>query len=173
MKTAAPLQDTRPGNFIDGGLYAGTFGNYEPYVLILAPKATGECEDRWTFSPNSIEGTQSRTDGQANTIAMAEAGLPLGKWAAGLVIDGFDDWYIPSSQEQQFLGDRFAGMLHDRVRLDPAEGFDPIWYLSSTEDQRDPRYVYAYAFGPGQERQAAVLKCNVHRVRAVRRVPIN
>ena len=173
MKPQTNIQEARPGCVIGGGIYAGQIPSFEPYGLILAPKKEGECDARWTFSPESIPGTQSLADGLANTIAMADAGLALGKWARGLTIGGFHDWYIPAAHEQQFLCDRFAGKLHDRVMIESAEHLDPVWYLSSTEDQQDPHYVWAFTYRADHERQGQVFKSNVHRVRAVRRVPIN
>lgn len=51
----------------------------------------------------SIDGALSYFDGRANTIAMAEGGSELAKWALGLRIGGNDDWYLPSQDELEIL----------------------------------------------------------------------
>lgn len=86
---------------LEGGFYAGRIliaGT--AYALIVAPKAEGErANSIWARSQKMVAGAVSYCDGLANTHAMAEAGSALAKWALGLRIGGFDDWYIPSLDE--------------------------------------------------------------------------
>lgn len=103
MNTAEQMIKTlpTPGTPMDGGYYVGRYQiNGEEYAMIVAPKATGEHGDvRWNKNYGSIEGALSYSDGQGNTLAMAEAGSELAEWALALDIDGFTDWYLPSLDE--------------------------------------------------------------------------
>lgn len=87
-----------------GGFYAGKImvaGT--AYALIVAPKAEGETELPWNESDDRVTGAESFNDGAANTAAMLQAGSDLAKWAAGLNIDGYADWYIPSLDELEVI----------------------------------------------------------------------
>jgi hypothetical protein len=88
-----------------GGFFAGKINvNGQHYCLIVAPKAEGEHDDiAWNKSTKSIAGALSYFDGLANTVAMAEGGSKLAKWALDLRISGHDDWYLPSQDELEIL----------------------------------------------------------------------
>ncbi len=87
-----------------GGFYAGKIMvNGIAYALIVAPKAEGETELPWNDSDDRVTGAESFNDGAANTAAMLVAGSDLAKWAAGLNIDGYADWYIPSLDELEVI----------------------------------------------------------------------
>ena len=90
-----------PGTPFQGGFYAGRFCvNDQQFALIVAPKNGGEQEDiLWSEKYTDISGARSFCDGIANTNAMVEADLALGKWARELSINGFTDWYLPSRDE--------------------------------------------------------------------------
>lgn len=103
MQTAqTPQADA--SELYEGGFYAGIISiNGERHVLIVAPKAEGESERMpWGEAGKTIE-ANSCFDGQANTQAMADAGSELAKWAQGLDINGYTDWYIPSRDELEIL----------------------------------------------------------------------
>jgi hypothetical protein len=104
MNAPAAIQ-TIIGTAMGGGFYAGRIRvGDEVFALIVAPKAEGEHEDAaWNTSTNSIDGARSYFDGHANTIAMAEGGSDLAKWALDLRIGGNDDWYLPSQDELEIL----------------------------------------------------------------------
>ena len=93
------------GTSMGDGFYAGRFQlDGKVRALIVAPKAEGEQQDIvWNGTYKSIEGAKSFNDGLANTIAMAEAGSKLAKWARDLRIGGNDDWYIPSLDELEVI----------------------------------------------------------------------
>lgn len=88
-----------------GGFYAGRLNvDGVLYALIVAPKAEGEHDDiAWNSSTKSVSGALSYCDGRVNTLAMAEAGSKLAKWAMNLRIGGHDDWYLPSQDELEVL----------------------------------------------------------------------
>ena len=85
----------------DGGLPVAEINvNGSHYMLILAPNGDGDCEDvAWNESLKQVNGALSYCDGAANTAAMLAAGSELAKWARGLRLGGFDDWYLPSLDE--------------------------------------------------------------------------
>jgi hypothetical protein len=93
------------GAAIGGGFFSGRIRvGEEVFGLVVAPKAEGEHKDTpWNKSLKRVEGALSYFDGRANTIAMAEAGSKLAKWALGLKIDGHDDWYLPSVDELELI----------------------------------------------------------------------
>jgi hypothetical protein len=86
---------------LEGGFYAGRIliaGIL--YALIVAPKAEGERKAGvWSKSFDSVPGALSWNDGAANTAAMADSDSTLAKWAKGLTIGGYSDWYIPALDE--------------------------------------------------------------------------
>lgn len=70
------------------------------YILVVSPKAEGEHDaTAWNDSPKCVEGALSYCDGLTNTQAMAAAGSKLAKWALGLSIGDYSNWYIPSQDE--------------------------------------------------------------------------
>lgn len=94
------------GAAVEGGFFAGLykFDDGTTRALIVAPKAEGEHKPAvWIPRYKDVPGAKSWNDGRANTTAMAEAGSKLAQWALGLRIAGFDDWFIPSQDEQELL----------------------------------------------------------------------
>jgi hypothetical protein len=102
--TATLTIPTEIGAAFEGGFYAGRFriGNDE-FALIVAPKAEGETTGKWGEYDQDVPGACSCFDGRANSAAMIEAGSDLARWALGLNINGFDDWYLPSRDELEIL----------------------------------------------------------------------
>lgn len=94
------------GTALAGGFYAGRIrqDDGKVYALILAPKAEGQHDDTiWIPGYKAVPGALSYNDGQANTLAMADAGSELARWACGLDIGGFTDWYLPSQDELEVI----------------------------------------------------------------------
>lgn len=101
-----------PGVFYQGGYYVGKIRiGAQIYALITAPRALGESDVlQWSVNNNDTPGTYSLTDGWVNTLAMIAAGadlFPIAKYCRSLVIDGYDDWYVPSVNELEMLYRQF------------------------------------------------------------------
>ena len=93
------------GTAMDGGYYAGRIKiRDQVFALIVAPKVEGEHDDTaWIEDYKDVPSSKSYCDGQANTMAMAEAGSKLALWALSLDIAGHADWYLPSQDELEIL----------------------------------------------------------------------
>lgn len=96
-----PKIPTTPGAPFGGGFYAGRIHiDDAEYALIVAPNGDGYAANvQWNPSAKTVKGALSYCDGAANTKAMAKAGSELARWALGLRIGDFDDWYLPSQDE--------------------------------------------------------------------------
>jgi len=105
MTLATPLAvHIALGSTFEGGFFAGLIHQADGlYALIVAPKAEGETSGIWLETYTEIKGAASFFDGAANTVAMAEAGSPLAKWAQALDIAGFKDWYLPARDELEII----------------------------------------------------------------------
>lgn len=91
-----------------GGYYAGKISlSGVTYALVVAPKATGQSATtlQWNGDIASTAGTLSLVDGAANTAAALASGRshPAAEYCAALVIDGFDDWYLPARSELEVV----------------------------------------------------------------------
>lgn len=89
--------DFNLGDACEGGFAGGVILiNNKPHGVIWAPKAEGQMRGPWLDSYTSVPGARSCFDSLANTLAMAEAGSPIAKWAVGLSINGKTDWCVPA-----------------------------------------------------------------------------
>lgn len=86
------------GSPYEGGFYGGMVRLGDSlFAVIWAPKAEGETTGVWLDGEGEdLPGTRSCCDSLSNTLALAEAGGSLAKWALGLRINGFDDWCLPA-----------------------------------------------------------------------------
>lgn len=129
-----------------------------PFALLVSEKAAGESESHWGEYGKDIAGTASRTDGKANTEAMAAAGCPAALQIHGKDIAGHTDWYLPS-----------LGELNSAAANVP-EQFEPKGvYWASTQDSRDSAFAQFFEFGSSIWRY----KDGEFRVRAFRRIPLD
>ena len=81
----------------EGGYFGGIVRVRDTlHAIAWAPKADGEAEHVWLPKRADAPGTHSCCDSVENTLAMADAGSALAKWALGLRIGGHDDWCIPA-----------------------------------------------------------------------------
>ncbi len=94
---AANLVPDEYGTPFEGGFYGGQVRIGDAtFAIAWAPKALGETKAIWLPSYTQVPNAASCFDSMANTIAMADAGSPLAKWALGLDINGCTDWCIPA-----------------------------------------------------------------------------
>lgn len=192
---------TTIGTAFAGGFYGGTLRvGQELVALIVAPKEPGEHDDtRWNKSVKRIDGAGSFFDGRANTLAMAEAGSALAKWAIGLRMGNYDDWYLPSRDELELVyrylkptarenwvfrnGDNPSSVppgypyttdspgqtAIEAFRSGGPEAFDETWYWTSTQYAGYAEYAWGQYFSDGF--QNTYPKDTKLRARAVRRAP--
>jgi Protein of unknown function (DUF1566) len=81
----------------EGGFFGGVVRvDAALFAIVWAPKAEGETTGAWLASGADVPGARSCADSLTNTLALAEAGSDLAKWALALRINGFDDWCLPS-----------------------------------------------------------------------------
>jgi len=113
----------------------------------------------WGLEGNPT-GATSASGGAANTAAIVGALGGIGtdyaaKVCADLDSKGFDDWYLPARDELNALYDQQATL----------PGFEPLWYWSSTEEDKDKAFIQNFADGFAH----AISKGLLGRVRCVRR----
>lgn len=139
-----------------GGILRGAAADgSEDYALIVADKSA-ELEDvTWSDKYTSIEGADSKTDGQANTDAMAAAGLQLALDIKALAHEGHSDWYLPAAAELRALS------------ATASELFEPKdWYWSSTQCSSYGAWCQAFEYGYSY----AYYEVSEFRARPVRKV---
>jgi hypothetical protein len=132
--TAAPNRYFAIGQALNGGFFAGLIKSGEQlFALIVAPRAEGEHDDiGWGKRGKNIPGAASFFDGKANTEAMAAAGSKVGKWAVGLTIGSFNDWYLPSRDELE--------LLYRNLKPTPKENY--VWRHGDNPSSVPPGYPY-------------------------------
>ncbi len=81
----------------EGGFYGGMVRlGACLFAIAWAPKAEGETTAAWLDRSADAPGARSCGDSLTNTLALAEAGSKLAKWALDLRINGHDDWCLPA-----------------------------------------------------------------------------
>jgi len=130
-----------------------------PFALLVSDAAVGEFEDvAWGEYGKDVPGTASRTDGKANTDAMALASCPAALRVRELTIDGHSDWYLPS-----------LGELNSAAANVPELFSTDDWYWTSTQTSRHGAFVQDFEDGSSFWDD----KDYGHRVRAFRRIPLD
>ena len=98
--------------------------------------------------------------GQSNTAKIVASQGNTGTYAAklcnDLILNGYDDWYLPSYSELSYLYDNRNAI----------GGFSSVVYWSSTELNTNDQWAWTFNFGTGQPTTDG--KEVAHRVRAVR-----
>lgn len=129
-----------------------------PYALLVADAAAGEIADvSWGEYGKDVPGTSSRTDGLANTIAMAAANCPAALRVQAITIDGHSDYYLPA-----------LGELNSAAANVPELFNTDGYYWTSTQGSRD--YAFVQGFEDGDSYWSS--KDDERRVRAFRRVQL-
>ncbi|MES2909864.1 MAG: hypothetical protein V4718_00660 [Pseudomonadota bacterium] len=134
---AAPTTDEPPAVGqpwpSQGGIYLGIHNN-QHLVAMTAP----ECNFKgaWGEYDQNVTGAQSRTDGLANTKAMAEAGSAIAKRVLALAIDGHADLFIPSQTQ-----------LQHAYTAAPQAFEKSGWYWSSTQSSSNLAFVQDFEDG--------------------------
>ena len=131
----------------------------QDYALIVPAAAGAEIEAiAWAPEYVKIEGADSKTDGAANTAAMAAAGLELAKHITSLELHGHKDWYLPSAGELRALSAHVSDLFH----------FDD-YYWSSTQFSRNYAWCQAFEYGGS----LITGKDSELRARPVRQIPLS
>jgi hypothetical protein len=85
------------GSALEGGYFGGIVRIRDAlHAVIWAPKSEGETTGAWLDHRKLVPGSESCFDSISNTLAMADAGSKLAKWAIDLRICGHDDWCLPA-----------------------------------------------------------------------------
>jgi hypothetical protein len=129
-----------------------------PFALLVSDAAAGECMAEWGQYGKEIEGCASRSDGKANTEAMAAADCPAALKVKALTIDSHSDWYLPS-----------LGELNSAAANVPEQFNTDNYYWTSTQHSRDYAFVQDFASGLS----GWYLKGGERRVSAFRRMPLD
>jgi hypothetical protein len=203
MDTITPEIPTVIGALFAGGYYAGRIRLADgEYALIVAPKERGElAEAALQGEDQKVDGAGacSYNDGRANTQALADAGSELARWALGLDIGGFKDWYLPSRDELEIVyrafkptnEENYCGSGDNPSAIPPtwpyrpgapaqtaieafrdvgAEAFSPEDYWTSTQYAGNESYAWYQWFYSGT--QDGCRKDGELRARAVRRLKV-
>lgn len=129
----------------------------EDFALIVAEQSA-EIEDAtWADEYKTIEGADSKTDGPANTAAMASAGLQLAQRIKALDLGGHTDWYLPAAAELRALSATVPELFNEKD-----------YYWSSTQCSRSSAWCQDFEYGFS----IALSKGNECRARPVRRVQL-
>jgi len=141
-----------------GGTYAGLIrGEDADYHLVVATDEAGKLKGKWGSYGTKITGADSKTDGFANTQAMADAGSELAKAVQAVEIEGHKDFYLPS------LGE--LSLIHANA----PDGFDKEWHWSSTQYSDTSAWVQTFSAG---DVNYGYGKYGELRARAVRRIKV-
>jgi hypothetical protein len=112
---------------------------------------------QWGNYGKDVPGTSSRSDGKANTDAMALAGCPAALRVREISIDGHADYYLPA-----------LGELNSAAANVPELFSKKGWYWTSTQTSRSYAFVQDFKYGSS----GWTGKGTERRVRAFRRVPL-
>ena len=150
------LLATHGGHF--GAILRGAAADgSEDFALIVAEQSA-EIEDAtWADEYKTIEGADSKTDGPANTAAMAAAGLQLAQRIKALDLGGHTDWYLPAAAELRALSATVPELFQQKD-----------WYWSSSQCSRNLAWCQYFEYGLS----SAFSKGYEFRARPVRRVQL-
>lgn len=101
------------GDAVGGGIYAGkdTIGGIEYHIIVGDAEAEAYGLE-WKTSRTTTAGTDSDTDGLANTLAMEAAGIadhPAAEYCLNFASGGHDDWHMPARSQVTLIYNNLAG----------------------------------------------------------------
>ncbi|MGE0329710.1 MAG: hypothetical protein AB7P37_03345 [Ramlibacter sp.] len=140
-----------------GGHLGAILGAGADAVAVIVIDRLHEITGQWGTYGLDVPNACSRTDGLANTVAMAEAGSAIALQARALRAGGKDDWHIPARDIARALADQ-APQLFDHSP----------WYWTSTQDDSHGAYAQGFAYGNSYWSD----KDDELRVRAVRTIQL-
>jgi len=150
------LLTTHGGHF--GAILRGAAADGSRDYALIVSEASADIEDTtWSEDYTTITGADSKTDGQANTDAMAAAGLQLALRIKALDLGGHTDWYLPADAELRALSATAPELFQQKD-----------WYWSSTQYSRYFAFCQDFEYGGSR----AYSKDGEFRARPVRRVQL-
>lgn len=168
MVVAEPLPEVI-GQEYGGGFYIGNIiipdgDDAGEYVIIMAGPESQPGTLTWKSPRSATAGTDSTTNGMANTLAM-QTNDPVihyaGLYCLGYNGGGFDDWYLPAKDELNLAWVNLSQLA--------VLAMDAQFYWSST--QLDANNAWGQNFRPGAQNNSYGSKTSAYRVRPVRRLP--
>lgn len=94
------------GTFIEGGFVAGIMDTLniggERYLLLVSPKSY-EANKQWSVNNGLGSVATSNWNGLENTTKLATSQFPAAKYCWDLVIDIYNDWYLPAIDELELI----------------------------------------------------------------------
>ncbi len=140
---------------VNAGLMRGVNGKPDYYLIISTDEAGKNPSIAWGVYGTETEGANCEFDGLANTTALlkSENEHPAAEWAAGVIIEGHNDFYLMARRENSVAYGNCP------------ELFDNEWYWSST--QYSAHNAWYQLFGDGY--QVIISKDIKLAARAVRR----
>lgn len=162
--TLATAIAPRLGEFWEGqggifaGIVRGAAGWPDHYLIIPTHQAAEFHEVTLGTYDQDVTGATSKSNGMANTTALAEAGSELCKKILELEIEGHRDWYLMSANEAHIAAANVPELFEK-------EG----WYWTSTQDGRSSAFVQDFEGGY----HSYGSKDYERRARAVRRIQLN
>lgn len=124
-----------------GGVYAGLAPgeNGSPDYPIFVPTHPDAYKESIEFGSQGkdVPGAKSKSDGYTNTLALcnSEHSHPAAEWARTVVINGVEDYHLPSLRELMVC---FVNV---------PELFEDGWYWTSTQYSADSAYMQYFGDG--------------------------
>lgn len=139
----------------DGTLFARQWLNDKEYAYVDLGKSA-EFTGEWGEYGQDVDGAVSYRDGASNTVAMAEAGSPIAKYAMEIG----EGVFIPSVLE--------LALLFSAKQAGELSGFADCWYWSSSQYSANDAFLTNFS----GETTSYGGKGLGFRVRPVRKIPI-
>jgi len=149
-----------------GGLVFYSKGSYSDGWCYMEAAPSDEGTDFWGPGDNDVGTENLIGTGEENTIAIVDT-LISGSWAgiicADLIINGYDDWFLPSIEELNL-------MYHRLYYQEDVGDFSPTGkYWSSSENEYDWRYAWYQNFANGTVISEGYKNSGSYRIRAARK----